>query len=219
MSGLGAWHYGYYREGMQAADERSAAGIKAFKQALVDNGYGDGINVALPRFGMAADTQTRKFQANHGLAVDGVIGPNTARALFRYYAYAEEHAGTVQIPNHLALKIGGHESGHDPVAQGYADPQDEGWAQLHLPYFTGLTIEQAWTPSIAVHKLCSHLKKFYVNVEADWDGSVASWNVGDGTAQSWVMAGKPADDPSAEGGIDWYARATAYVAAVKTQSS
>jgi hypothetical protein len=214
MSGLGAWSFGFYHEGMSVPNARVAAGILAFKHALIDSGFAAGIDLTSGKFGHSMAKQTKAFQSHAGIQADGVIGPQTARFLLRHYSFAEEQGGTVEIPDHLLHRQGGLESGHDPVAQGFADPEDEGWAQLHLPFFPKVTVQQAWTPSFAIEKLGSHLKTFYVNSEADWDGAVASWNVGTGTAIAWVQAGKPASGDVA-GGVDWYARATKYVSLVK----
>lgn len=219
MSGLGAWSFGFYHENMVVPNDRVKAGIVAFKQALIDQGYKDGVDLASGKFGHSVAKQTKAFQHAQGIQVDGVIGPQTARNLFRFYTYAEEQGGTIEIPGHLLQRQGGLESGHDPVAQGFSDDKDEGWAQLHMPYFPNVTLEQAWTPSFAIEKMGSRLKSFYVNEAADWDGAVASWNVGTGTAIAWVAAGKPASGNIvvlANGTkIDWYARATHYVALVK----
>lgn len=213
--GLGGWSFGFYHHGMAVPNDRVAAGIKAFKQALIDNGFGAGIDITLPVFGSNMRKRTIAFQKAVGISADGVIGPTTARHLFRHYSFALEASGTVEIPDHLLQKLCGEESDHDPVAQGYSDPQDEGWAQLHLPYYPGLTVEQAWQPPIAGQKASSVLKTFYVDDAADWDGAVAAWNVGSGTAKIWVDAGKPAS--LVINGFDWGARATEYVALVKSQ--
>jgi hypothetical protein len=213
--GLGGWSFGFYHLGMAVPNDRVAAGVKAFKQALIDNGHGAGIDITLPVFGSNASKRTKDFQRAVAITADGVIGPQTSRYLMRLYSFAEEATGTIEIPDHLLQKVGGEESDHDPVAQGYDDPQDEGWAQLHMPYFPGLTVQQAWQPPVAVQKLGSKLKTFYVDDRADWDGAVASWNVGTETAVEWVDAGKPAS--LVINGFDWGARATEYVGLVKAQ--
>lgn len=216
-NGLGGWAFGYYHYKMAVPNARVAAGIKAFKQALIANGHGAGIDVTLPVFGSSMEKRTKDFQRAVSVSVDGVIGPTTSRHLLRHYSFALEASGAVEIPNHLLQKLCGAESDHDPVAQGYADPLDEGWAQLHLPYYPGLTVEQAWEPSVAGQKASHALKTFFSDYAADWDGAVASWNVGSGTAKAWVAAGKPAS--LVINGFDWGARATSYVALVKAQPS
>lgn len=221
MSGLGAWSFGNYYEGMPVPNDRVAAGIKAFKQALIDNGFGAGIDITLPKFGSNMRKRTVAFQKAQGIAADGVIGPTTARHLFRFYAYALESGGTVEIPDHLLIKQGGAESGHDPVAQGFDDPEDEGEVQLHMPFYKGVTLAQAWSPPFAFDELSSSLKTFYVDEAADWDGAVAHWNVGTEGALEWVKAGKPATGvwiTLADGTkIDVAPRCTSYVALVKEQ--
>lgn len=213
-NGLGAWSFGYYHQGMPVPNNRVQAGLVAFKQGLIDNGFEAGIDLSSGHFGHSMTKQTRAFQKAQKIQVDGVIGPETARHLFRVYSFSEEQGGTIEIDDHLLQRQGGLESGHDPVAQGFSDAQDEGWAQLHMPYFPKVTLEQAWTPSFAIAKLGDHLKTFYVNLAADWYGAVASWNVGTGTALAWVHAGKPASG-DVVAGVDWYARATNYVKLVK----
>lgn len=216
MTGLGAWSQGYYREGMPVPNSRVAAGIHAFKQAVIDNGYGDKINLSAQKFGSAMDKATRRFQTVEGITADGAIGPTTARHLFRHYSFSVEAAGTIEIPDHLLQRLGGQESGHDPVAQGYVDPDDEGWAQINGPAHPNITLTQRWSPSFAIPWAASYLKTFYVDEAADWDGALASYNIGSYYAKKWVAAGKPATGPVVNG-IDFYARATHYVASVKAQ--
>jgi hypothetical protein len=221
MSGLGAWSFGFYHQGMSVPNDRVAAGLLAFKQAMIDNGHAEGIDLTAPHFGHSMDKQVRAFQRAQGITVDGVFGPTTARYAFRHYSFAYETADTVEIPDHLLQKTGGEESGHDPVAQGFEDDLDEGWAQQHRPYFPNLRLSQLWDPRQAITSLGSSLKTFYVNDAADWDGAVAHWNVGTTGAILWVQAGKPAVGvfvTLADGTkIDVAPRATRYVLLVKQQ--
>jgi hypothetical protein len=214
MTGLGAWAFGWYEYGKVYTDSpRHEAGLKAFKQAIVDNGFGTGVVVDSPTWGKNFTKRVKQFQTAKGLTVDGIIGPNTAHHLFEVYCLAQEKA--LHIPNNLTSKQGHLESGDDPVAQGYEDSEDEGWAQLHMPFFPGITIEQAWTPSFAIAKLASAQANFYHSVP-DWDGAIAQWNVGTETAKEWVAMGKPASGLVIDG-VDYAARATHYVAEVKAQ--
>lgn len=213
MNGLGAWSYGFYHLGMEVPDGRVEAGIFAFKQELIYNGFADGIILELPSWGGHAVTQTKKFQASTGqIKADGVLGPTTARYLFakRVHAFTVAHG----IPGSLVGRQGTLESANDPVAQGYTDVEDEGWGQVHLPFHTEITQAQAWDPSFAIPWLGSQLVGARNYCDDDWDGGVAAYNVGWFYARLWVRAGKPARGLVAES-IDWYARATAYVALVK----
>lgn len=216
MTGLGAWSFGYYQQGMDVTSDRVAAGVQAFKHALIDNGYGTGINLDARGFGHSMTKQAKAFQRAHGLIVDGIIGPTTARYLFRQYSFPAEASGTIEMPDHLCQRLGGAESGHDPVAQGYADPDDEGWAQINGPSHPKITLAQRWSPAFAAPWAASYLKTFYVNERADWDGAVASYNVGQFYAVEWVDAGKPSSGKFVNG-VDVYARAHNYVNAVRSQ--
>jgi hypothetical protein len=218
MSGLGAWSFGFYHQGMEVPNNRVAAGITAFKQALIDNGYGKGIDITLPLFGSNMKKRTIDFQNAEGITADGIIGPTTARHLMRFYAFGEEMGSTIEIPDHLLQKLGGHESGHDPVAQGYVDLHDEGENQISLTNHPEITIEQAWSPSFSIPWTARALRKFYVNTAADWDGAIASHNTGSFYAAQWVKAGKPSSGLIILIGgnpVDIYTRAKVYVAGVR----
>ena len=51
--------------------------VKQAQQLLIERGYNLGICGADGDFGTATDAAVRKFQKDHGLTVDGVIGPKT----------------------------------------------------------------------------------------------------------------------------------------------
>jgi putative peptidoglycan binding protein/transglycosylase-like protein with SLT domain len=219
MSGVGAWSFGFYHKGMIISNERVAAGVIAFKHALIDNGYGVGINLAVTTFGESMRKQTVAFQKAKGIGADGVIGPTTARYLFRLYSYQAENSGTVLIPDHLLQRLGAQESGHDPVAQGYFDFHDEGWAQINLISHPQVTQSQAWKPSFAIQWAGNYIKSFYVNTNADWDGAIASYNIGVYYANKWVEAGKPTNGGPIVSGFDMWLRATNYVHGVKSRDA
>lgn len=220
MAGLGAWSYGFYHEGMAVPDNRVAAGIIAFKHALIDNRFSAGIDITKEKFGPATEAQVKLFQTQSKIKVDGIIGPETSRYLMRVYSFQAELGSTIEMPDHLLQKLCNHESGHDPVAQGYIDEHDEGEVQISLTNHPAISQQQAWTPSFAIPWAGNDLKKFYVNEIADWDGALASYNIGQYYAVKWVKAGKPSsgliimlDNKP----VDIYTRANTYVVGVRAQ--
>lgn len=209
MASRGAWPF-FYTLGMDRTKDpqgRDAHGIYAFKKELVYNGFGDGmINLTSAYWGSAAVKATKQAQAHFGLVVDGVLGPATARCLFR----ARIKSAEGNIPEDLLQRIASLESGYDPVAQGYADPHDEGLFQENLPSHPELTQTQCWTPSyiipLAAQQLLSRINACHGSAKA---GAVA-WNVGDYYANKWQDAGYPTLGGPVVEGQDMWSRATQY---------
>jgi len=216
MSGLGAWSYGSYKVGMDV-DDRVAAGIFAFKQELIYRGFGQGIKLDLPVYGNMIEARVKDFQTttNGALRVDGEIGSKTARYLF--WTRANKVALNFSIPQRLLAKLGTLESANDPVAQGYVDPDDEGWAQIHMSFHPEITVEQAHDPSFAIPWAGAQLAAAADYCDDDWDGGVAAHNIGWFYARQWVRDQKPASGGPLIGDADSYERATRYVALVKRQ--
>lgn len=216
--GVGAWSW-FYRQGFAAdGDVRKADGIYAIKQELVYNGYGHDVVLTLPFFGRFAVAETKRFQKDHGLTADGVVGPNTARALFRKRIANTETM--LSIPSSLLGKLLHLESNDDPVAEGVVDENDEGIAQVNLPSHPDVSEPDAHNPAFAIPWAGRYLKGLYTATGAkDWDVALAAYNVGTALAKKWLAAGKPATGGPDVGGQDGYARATKYVALVKAQAS
>jgi len=214
MSGRGAWPF-FYKLGLDFRNNpqgRDAHGIYALKKELIHNGYSQGIVATLAYWGASVDARCREFQRDHGLVVDGQLGPKTALALFHKRALEQETQ--FGIPNNLLCHLKSEESSNDPVAQGFVDTDDEGLVQINVHFHPEISQEQAWDPSFCLPWGAKYLKDAYVFVGNDWDGAVAAYNVGREAARLWVNAGKPA-----QGGPSWfpdaYSRATHYVALVK----
>jgi len=212
MSGLGAWSYGTYKFGMTVPDNRVQHGIDAFKRELIYNGFGDGIVLGNGTFGNITRDQTKKFQQSKSLTADGEIGQTTARYLFAKRCHEINTARN--IPGGLTGRLGSLESANDPVAQGFSDPNDEGWGQINAIFHPDITLEQKWDPAFAINWVADQLVAATNHCAGDWDGGVAAYNVGWTYAQDWVADGKPASGKVVNG-IDWYSRATEYVNLVK----
>lgn len=214
MSSRGSWPY-YYTSGLDRRNDpqgRDAHGIYAFKAELVLNGFGvDKINQTLAYWGAEAVRATKHAQVSFGINPDGVLGPQTARCLWRKRVSEAEVANS--LPAHLLARIKTLESGDDPVAQGFSDPEDEGLFQENLPSNPDLTQVQCWTPSFIVPHAASQLKARIKACAGSVKAGAAAWNVGDFYANQWREAGFPASG----GDNDVYERATHYVALVNAE--
>jgi peptidoglycan hydrolase-like protein with peptidoglycan-binding domain len=75
----------FYRElkrGMKGQD------VVELKKLLIAKGYKDGITIdtkTSPNFGPTTKTLVKQFQADNGLTVDGIAGPQTITALGGYF--------------------------------------------------------------------------------------------------------------------------------------
>ena len=211
----GAWPH-YYTLGLDYRSDpqgREAYGIYALKQELIYNNFAKGVVSVLPYWGKSAVAQTKNAQKFFGIQMDGVLGPETARYLFRK-RLAEQKNGD------LLSQIKSLESDNDPVAQGYEDLDDEGLFQENLPSNPDLTQVQCWTPSFIVPHAASQLASRIKSCGSKKAG-VAGWNIGNEYATEWRKAGYPASGKIVEVDgeqIDMFARATTYYADVTKQA-
>lgn len=215
---MGAWQFnnalditgGYYRTHFPRLDN---LGVLAIKRELQFNGCNVSLNLTNNVFGMGTARSVSKFQAQVGIAVDGIVGPQTARYLLRKRASGLESRWSV--PDGLLQRMKTLESANDPSAYGYTDPDDHGLVQINLRIHTDVTLEEALDPFYALQYAANALTGAFAKFH-DWDVAVASWNVGVGGATSWLAAGKPATGGTA-GLPDLYSRATQYIALVRSQ--
>lgn len=201
-----------YKTGVDASADpqgRVAYGLRAFKKALVFVGQGEGIQWDSPVYDEDTATQVKIFQVSVGLPHDGIIGPNTAQALFVKRAYPIAHRAGV---NHgMLVQLAAEMSEYDPVARG--EGRKEGLLAVDLNFNPQISVYEAWDPEWA---LTYATKKLAAANEFCGDelGGLAAWDVGRLTAKSWVEAGKPIDGGEALGGQDSFYRATAFVKSV-----
>jgi hypothetical protein len=217
---MGAWDQ-YYRRGIRAdPGTPTGYGVLAIKEELSYNGFAGDIKLDSVGAGLQFDKQVKLFQTSHLLEVDGVVGPKTASILFlkRFKTYELQF----HVPDQLVCKLTHLESACDPAAVGVRDPTDLGLVQIHMPAHPSVTVEQAFSSPFSLSFLASGLSNAFSNLK-DWDGAIASWNVGGGGAQAWLDAGKPTTlfvswFRDNEGKlIDLGARATNYVNQVRSQ--
>lgn len=213
MTGRGAWPF-YYVKGLDRRSDpqgRDAHGIYALKTELIYGGFGEGIDAAVAYWGRDATRAVKQAQAAFAITEDGVLGPNTARCLYRHrYAVAEASVG---LPAHALARIGWTETNDDPVAQGELTPRDEGIIQENLDSNPGLTQMQCWNPAFIIPHGAGQLRARITNCGGSVMAGVVSWNVGVASANRWRLAGFPASGGSiinAETGETLYAHCTAY---------
>lgn len=214
------WYYALGKDQTDPAKlERYQAGVLAYKRALIVNGFGTGVDLNVKIWGNMARARTMGFQSASGLLADGVVGPATAKALLKKWVSAFE--AQYSIPDHLVGKQGTLESNNHAVAEGFVDPDDEGWGQIHLPFYPTITQTQAWDPEFAIKWMAGQLWSHRMNL-GDWDAAIAAYNVGYQTAKQWLAAGKPSSGGplwhTPTGDIDAFTRAFDYVKLVRSVS-
>src|SRR5690242_17248656 len=80
---MGAWTTTYHKGQTGDAGTPLAYAITALKRELDYNGYGDGLTLTGSTFGVNMAQAVQAFQAKAGIAVDGVVGRTTSKALFQ----------------------------------------------------------------------------------------------------------------------------------------
>jgi peptidoglycan hydrolase-like protein with peptidoglycan-binding domain len=198
---MGAWTQ-YYKEGVgyklkPAAPDTATMtfyAVVAIKNELIYQNYNDSMDPSSGMFGHGATKSVKAFQTAMGLVVDGVVGPRTARTLFRQRMTLAENLQ--YIPNHYVYRIASLESSFDPGAIGTVDPLDHGLFQINLHYHPDVSEEQSATPSFSIPWSAKQLAAAYGSL-GDWRAAVASWNVGYVAARKWMTAGFPDDGSTA----------------------
>lgn len=221
----GAWVYGPYKSPTRAwDDERLGAALIAIKKELAYVGYArESLVLDTPVFGEAAANSVKDFQEAQGLKVDGEVGEVTAVELFRtrVQRLEDRHSlGRGTLGKKIRL-----ESNFDPVAIGGVDPRDRGMCQINLAVLGGfhnVSLLQAYDPAFAIPWAAQYLVANRAEIQRTLDPRIqkamrASYNTGIVPAFRWMMAGFPASGgvfPEIHPTIDWYDRATKYLAAI-----
>ena len=217
---MSAWSYGPYRTPTGPVDDRLGAAFIAIKRELVWNGFGKNIVPDTPVFGDAATNRVKDFQSAKGLKVDGQVGPSTARELFR--KRTESFENIYELERGTLGKLVTLESAWDPVAVGYADPDDHGLVQINLLIHSDVSVEQAYDPDFALQWAASYMysSERRIALEANlFKAARASYNTGVEYAKRWMLAGFPATGGDFDSsGIDWYVIATKYIQLIDGQN-
>lgn len=216
---MGAWDYGAYKRGMNAqGDDRLQAALTALRIELAYNGFGKNLILNSPGFGEAMENRVKEFQADRGLKVDGQIGMTTAKELFRRRVSTIE--GTYSLPQGALGKQLLLESAYDPVAIGSVDPSDHGIAQINLNMHKDVSVAQAYDPIFAIEWSAQYIRTAFDHVTSDANvmkAARAAYNIGETYAAQWLLAGFP-DSGKVVDGLDWFKRATDYIALIDKQT-
>lgn len=216
---MGAWEYNGYHSITRAYDDpRLGAALVAVKRELKYNGYGTNLVTDTPVFGDAAENRTIEFQRDHGITPDGIIGPGTASELFRRrinMTEARYGLPTGSIGKQIKL-----ESNFDPVATGYADPDDTGIAQINLRIHSSITKDQAFDPAFAIDWMGQYISSSQDAVVKNANvmkAARAAYNIGNTYATQWLLSDFAESGGPMLGNEDSFTRATNYIKLIDSQ--
>jgi hypothetical protein len=216
---LASWEYGSYKTTSGPIDSRLGAAFIAIKKELIVSGYGKSIVADSPVFGDAATKRTKEFQEDNALKVDGQVGPTTSKVLFKPRIDAVEKS--FLFTKGTLGKLIGLESAYDPVAIGYADPDDHGFVQINLRIHTDVTVAQAFDPAFSITWAAKYINGSLARILTEINlekAARASYNIGVEYAKRWMEAGYPQSGGFFDGSsIDWYQRATNYINLIDRQ--
>jgi hypothetical protein len=218
---MGAFDYGPYKAVTRAWDDpRLGAACVAIKKELVYNGFGDGLIVENPVLGQAFTNRLNEFKVSVGLTPDGLCGSRVCQELFRARIQAAENK--YDLPSGALGKKIKLESAFDPVAIGTADEDDTGICQINIRIHTSVSKEEAFDPEFAIDWAARFVRSNFDTIARKADvmkAARASYNIGPEYATRWMKAGFPtAGGVFDSSGIDWYTRATNYIALIDKQT-
>lgn len=155
--------------------------VLAVQILLGKNGYPVAYQSAPGVFGPLTDASTRAFQEKYVAPADGLVGPNTSRALLRKFVAEQERLNG--IPDRLLWGQIGAETSWDLGCVGYYTPQDLGICQMSMYYNASMSPDQAMDPlyviPISARRLRTRFNEYRTmttDVTMAWDGAVLAHN-------------------------------------------
>lgn len=198
--GVGAWRVPrYYARGMKLPSDpyqrnRVRWATIAIQRDLIRKGFLDADPDQLDGgFGPKTDDAARRFQAAHGLVVDGLVGRKTTTVLFSdWFRWWERVLG---IPDRLVYGMCALESSMDPGAEGAIDDRDRGIAQFNRLYWPSVSDEEAFSRvDLCVMRAAGNLVDAYKSLGVmSYDPAIAHHN-NPVKARAWASSGQPPDE-------------------------
>jgi soluble lytic murein transglycosylase-like protein len=134
------------------------------------------------------------YQLKNNLMVDAVIGPQTCRSLFRpIVAYAAKQRDPVHLDllSHIAIGTIATESEFDPGAVGVTTPQDLGIGQINGEWHPDLSVDERLDPTKAITTVVGFVQDNLMHFGYDQDAAIAAYNLGTSGAHYWLDAKRP----------------------------
>lgn len=138
-------------------------GVKAFQYRLDELGFrgrSGGRLVVDGLFGIKTRRAAKWFQQSKGFNEDGIIGSTTSQELWKQLIWS--HATEAEVPPELLWGMTALESAFDPGAVSSLYKQtngpDYGLCQINTHFNPAVTMEAAFTPSVALVWSARHLR-------------------------------------------------------------
>lgn len=163
-------------------------GVKAIQRRINAMGFANANNAALVVDGVLADRTAWGIgwaQGKMGVGVDGLAGPITCRAIFWPVIKSLPYS---QITLHTVGGICQHESGYDPGAVGFQDPDDLGLVQINGPANPGMTETDRFDYLTAFTYAANRITQALGTPKFTVDAAIASYGY-PSVAQYWAKSG------------------------------
>jgi hypothetical protein len=148
--------------------------VLAIQVLLGKNGFPVQFASAPGVFGPLTDESVRAFQAKFVAPADGLVGPNTTRALLRKFIAEQESLNG--IPGRYLWGQIGAETSWDLGCVGYYTPLDVGICQMNLYYNASMSADQATDPLYVIPISAKRLRTRYNEYLALTTDKNRAWN-------------------------------------------
>jgi Transglycosylase SLT domain len=203
---MGAWDFGPYRLNFPrmgklpsrrepTLDEvRQNYAVKSIHKELLMRGFDPGDN---PWYSWDTYRAVRQYQKNStSLNIDGTVGRQTYTSLIKHVVFAREVR--FDIPNHYLAGMVTQESGFDPVALGFIDPNDRGLLQINRVHHPDVSDQEAFNPRFAAEwgaRRMATASNLFVGktTELQWDCAIAYHN-NPTSAKEWFETEQPPNE-------------------------